>query len=87
MRVRRLKLTPWLYIKYRSLICTYSVQSTERDINGQREEILDHFLKSFHQLLLICLDLLWLEAQQNPHGYAEHQTLHLWVDQDTGIPR
>lgn len=63
----------------------YPVQSTERHINGQREQVLDHFLKSLHQLVLIGLNLLWLKAQQNPHGNAEHQPLHLWVDQHAGV--
>lgn len=64
---------------------SYPVQSTERHIDGQREQVLDHFLESFHQLLLVGFDLPWLEAQQDPHGYAEHQPLHLWIDQHTGV--
>lgn len=66
---------------------SYPVQSTERHIDRQRKQILDHFLESFHQLLLVRLNLLQLEAQQDPHGYAEHQPLHLWVDQYAGVPR
>lgn len=65
---------------------SYPVQSTERHIDRQREQILDHLLKSFHQLLLICPDLVWFKAQQDPHGDTEHQPLHLQVDQHAGVP-
>lgn len=63
----------------------YSVQSTKGHVDGQREQVLDHFLKSFHELLFVSLDLFWFEAQEDPHGYAEHQSLHLWIDQHAGV--
>lgn len=65
--------------------CSYPVQSAERHINGQREQVLDHFLESFHQLLLIGFDLLRLKAQEDPHGDAEHEPLHLRIDQHAGV--
>lgn len=64
---------------------SYPVQSAEGHVNGQREQILDHFLKRLHQLLLVGLDLLRLEAKQDPHGDAKHQPLHLRVNQNTGV--
>jgi len=66
-------------------VISYPVQAAEGHVDGQGEQILDHFLERLHQLLLVGLDLLRLEAQQDPHGDAEHQPLHLRVDQDAGV--
>lgn len=64
---------------------THPVQATEGNINWQGEQVFNHFLKCFHQFLLICLDLLRLETKKDSHGYTKHESFHLWVNQHTWI--
>lgn len=60
-------------------MCIYPVQAAEWDVNRERKEVLDHFLKSLNKFLLVPLDLLRFKAQKDSHSDAEHEALHFRV--------
>lgn len=63
----------------------YPVESAEGHIDGEGEEVADHLLEGFHQLLLaVGAGLAGLKAQQDPHGDAKHEAFHLRVHQQAG---
>jgi len=63
----------------------YPVEPAEGHVDGEGEEVADHLLEGLHQLLLaVGAGLAGLEAQQDPHGDAEHEALHLGVHQQAG---
>ena len=65
----------------------YPVQAAKGHVNGKREEIAGHLLESLHELLLVLPAARWtrLAAQQDAHGDAEHEALHLGVDQEAAL--
>lgn len=63
----------------------YPVEPAERHIDGQGEEVADHLLEGLDQLLLaVRAGLAGLEAQQDSHGNAKHEALHLGVHEQAG---